>query len=189
VFRKEADDLVACIYQLVRATNAPIAGNELNVVDSLQTFLQLSDSVRLSYNDAFAAINSILSRTAITMLEPTRSMVLTLLPLIKDLWSSKSSSLKEEMLITLVLTKDHVSALVEDPSQATFRIDLENLLEALQMDYSKRLERDQLQLGDIFLSCPASQSGNSNLQLPVFALQRGRLRAESLWTILRLAAG
>jgi ataxia telangiectasia mutated family protein len=188
VFRKEADDLIACIYQLVRATNAPVAGNELNVVEVLQTFLRLSDSVRLSYNEAFAAINSILTRAAISSIELTRPIVLNLLPLVKDLWSSKSSSLKDEMLITLILTKDHVSALVEDPSQATFRLDLENLLEALQLDYSKRLERDQLQIGDLVLDGSRSPNGKSILRLPAFALQRGHLRAEGLWTTLHLVA-
>jgi ataxia telangiectasia mutated family protein len=187
-FRREADDLVACIYQLVRATNAPVAGNELNVVEALQTFLKFSDSVRLSYNEAFSGINSIMSRAAISSVELTSSMVFSLIPLVKDLWMSKSSSLKEEIIITLVLTKDHVSALMEDPAQATFRLDVENLLETLQLDYSKRIERDQLQLSDLVLDCSTSMQGKSNLRLPCFALRHGRIRAEGLWTILHLIA-
>jgi ataxia telangiectasia mutated family protein len=158
-FRKEVDDLVACLHQLVRATNAPLATNELNVVEAMHTFLVLADSYRLSYNEAFATINAVLARTATSSLELTQKMVMSLVPLVKDLWWAKSTSLRNEMLVTLVLTKDHVSALVGDTAQATFRIDLENLLEALQADYSKRLERDQMHMSDLVLDCTDSAYG------------------------------
>ena len=188
VFRKEVDDLIACVHQLVRATNAPVAQNEINVVNAMQKFLSLSDSVRTSYNDAFSAINAVLYRTSSTSVQLTQHIVATLIPLVKDLWSRKSASLRDEMLVTLVLSKDHVSALAADITQATFRIDLENLLEALQGDYSKRLERDQLHMGDLVLDCTSSSYGKSNLRLPLFALWRGRLRAEGLWSLLYVIA-
>lgn len=188
MFRNETSDLVACIFQLVRATNAPIAGNEMNIVDALQVFLKFTDSIRGTHNEAFGAINSVLFRTAVSSVEATQSMLGNLVVLVKDLWSSKSPTLKDEMLITLVLTKDHVSALVNDPAQAPFRLDLENLLEALQHDYSKRLERDLLQINELNFNCFDSSKDKSVLCLPGFALQRGHLSAESLWTTIYLIA-
>jgi ataxia telangiectasia mutated family protein len=154
----------------------------------MQTFLKLSDSVRLSYNEAFATINAVLARTTMSSLELTQKMVFNLIPLVKDLWSWKSTSLKEEMLITLVLTKDHVTALASDTAQATFRIDLENLVDALQTDYSKRLERDQLHMGDLVLDFSSAGHSKSILSTPMFAMQRGRMRAEPLWAMLYLTA-
>ena len=187
-FRKEVDDLVACVHQLVRATNAPKSEHELKIVFAMRDFLSMSDSVRVSYNEAFGAINYILSETSTASLSLTKQMTTALIPLVKDLWSRKSASLRDEMLVTLVLIKDHVTALVSDTAEAAFRIDLENLLEALQADYSKRLERDQLHMGDLVLDCTISEHAKSRLQLPVFALRRGRTRAESLWTLLHLTA-
>jgi hypothetical protein len=56
------------------------------------------------------------------------------------------------------------------------------------MDYNRRQERDQLQLGYLILDCTASSHGKANLRLPVFALRRGCLRTESVWTTLYLIA-
>ncbi|KIV99427.1 uncharacterized protein PV09_08859 [Verruconis gallopava] len=187
-FRAEIDDLVACMYQLVRATNAQVVGNELRIFHALQTFLKSSDSVRLSYTDAFAAINAILARIVTGSTGLTRSIAIHLVPLVKELWTSKSSTLRDEMLTSLVLTKDHVLALTEDPAEILFRSDLENLVETLQLDYSKRRESDQLQLSDLVLDLSLSPMGMSNLRLPAFGLRRGHLRAESTWTILHLIA-
>jgi ataxia telangiectasia mutated family protein len=181
VFRREVDDLIACIRHLTRATNVPLVPKAGAILDALVQYLKGSETIRMGHYDAFASINIILSRISHHSIDTTRTIVLDLYPVIKDLWPTKTSGLKDEMLMTLILTKTHVSALLQHSGEATFKEDLENLLETLQSDYSKRLERDQLQVDDLEMLWQ-SQSENPLLETAAFCLRRGNIGAESQWT-------
>jgi ataxia telangiectasia mutated family protein len=183
VFRREVDDLVACIRHLTRATNVPIVPKAGVILDALVQYLQSTDIIRIAHHDAFASINIILARISDYCIDVTRKTILDLYPVIKELWPAKTSSLKDEMLMTLILTKTHVPALLEHPGRANFKEDLEKLLETLQGDYAKRLERDQLQVDDIEMLWQ-SPSNKDLLATPAFRLRRGNISAESHWTTI-----
>jgi len=187
-FRKELDDLIICLHHLTRTTNAPVSERASPILTALIQYLRISDSVRLAHHSAFAAINSVLSKIGSSSVDITQAALLELYPLIKEMWQSKSISLKDEMLMTLILTRNHVSSILSQPYGASFSLDIENLLETLQADYSRRLERDQLQLNGVHLVWKPYFGRTSFLDLPAFQLRGRNAPSESHWSILHLMA-
>jgi ataxia telangiectasia mutated family protein len=185
IFRREVDDLVACIRYLTRATNTPLVPKAGDILIALVQYLKASDSVRIGHQDAFASINTILARISNYCIEITRTAILDLYPIIKELWSTKASGLKDEMVMTLILTKTHVIALLQLPSQTGFKEDIESLLETLQGDYAKRLERDQLQVDDVEMQLQSPLT-RSSFETPTFRLRRSNIGAEGHWTTVFL---
>ncbi|KAF1989999.1 hypothetical protein K402DRAFT_460730 [Aulographum hederae CBS 113979] len=178
-------ELIVCLRELTRATNAPVLDKAKDVLSVLLDFLQSSPSVSRAHQDAFAAINSVLLRTVCDEIRTTQKAIRVLVPLIKDFWSTKDPSLKEKMLTTLVLAKPHIAHLIETGEDVEFREDIENLLENIRMDYAKKLPREQLQLDDLSLwtNQPDGRSDDP-LAIPVFRLRTGNARSESQWATL-----
>lgn len=186
--KPELDDLVICLHHLTRATNAPVPELAGPILSTLIQYLRASDKGRPSLHFAFAAINSVLSKVGSSSIDDTQAAILELYPIIKDLWQSRTPSLKEEMLITLISTRNHISSILSRSKHASFAIDIENLLEALQADYSRRLERDQLQLNDLHLTWASASQKSSFLVFPAFQLGGRSVNSENQWSILHLMA-
>ncbi|KAF2425727.1 ataxia telangiectasia mutated [Tothia fuscella] len=182
-YRNEVDDLLGCIRNLTRATNVPIEDKQDQILEALIYYLKRSDVIRPAHAEAFAAINAVLARVAVCSIDLTRKTMLELYPVIKALWGNKYPRTKDEMLMTLVLTKAHVSALLHCERPLQFEEDLENLVEVLQSDYTKRLDRDQLQLEDIDITW---QSHKETLHGSSFSLRRGNIAAEGNWSVVHL---
>ncbi|KAE9972679.1 hypothetical protein EG327_009430 [Venturia inaequalis] len=186
--KSELDDLIICLHHLTRATNAPVPEMAESILSTLIQYLRASEKGRSSLHFTFAAINSVLSKVGSSSIDKTHAAVLELYPIIKELWQSRTPSLKEEMLITLILTRNHVSSILFLPKHASFAADVENLFEALQSDYSRRLERDQLQLNDLNLICASTSQSPSFLVLPSFHLSGRSVPSENQWSVLHLMA-
>lgn len=184
----ELDDLVICLHHLTRATNAPVPELAEPILTALVQYLRISDQVRTSHHFAFAAVNAVISKVGSSSAEEIQAAVLELYPIIRNLWQSRSISLKEEMLVTLILTRNHISSILFDPEHASFAIDIESLFETLQADYSRRLERDQLQLNDLNLTWRPLSKQSSFLDLPAFRLSGRSSHSESQWSILHITA-
>lgn len=186
--KTELDDLVTCLHHLTRSTNAPVPELAEPILSTLIQFLRVSDKGRMSLHFAFASINSVLSKVGSSSIDDTQAAISELYPIIKDLWQSRSPSLKEEMLITLILTRNHISSILSHPKHTSFAVDIENLFEALQADYSRRLERDQLQLNDLHLTSEFVSEKSSFLVLPPFQLSGRSAHSENQWSVLHLMA-
>lgn len=186
--KSELDDLVICLHHLTRATNAPVPDMAEPILLTLIQYLRASGKGRSSSHFAFATINSVLSRIGPSSIDETHAAILELYPIIKEFWQSRTPILKEQMLITLILTRNHVSSILSLPKHATFAADIENLFEALQADYSRRLERDQLQLNDLHLTCASASQNTSFLVLPSFQLAGRSEPSENQWSVLHLMA-
>jgi ataxia telangiectasia mutated family protein len=187
-FRTELDDLILCLYHLTRATNAPVAERASPILTALVQYLHVSDSVRIGHHSAFAAINSVLFKIGASSFDVTHTTLLEVYPLIKELWQSKSTSLRDEMLITLILTRNHISSILSQPDGAGLAMHIENLLETLQADYGRRLQRDQLQLKDIHLVWKSYSGRTSFLDFPTLQLRGRNIQSESHWSVLYLMA-
>ncbi|TID18730.1 hypothetical protein E2P81_ATG05712 [Venturia nashicola] len=186
--KPELDDMVICLHHLTRATNAPVPGMAEPILSTLIQYLRASEKGRSSLHFAFAAINSVLSKVGSSSIDETHAAISELYPVIKELWQSRIPILKEEMLITLILTRNHVSNILSLPNHVNFAADVENVFEVLQADYSRRLERDQLQLNDLNLTCASEFQGSSFLVLPSFQLSVRSLHSENQWSVLHLMA-
>ncbi|KAL1646059.1 Serine/threonine-protein kinase tel1 [Diplodia intermedia] len=181
------DDLVASIKYLTTAPNAPMLDQTLAIVPTLTSWLSSSRSVALAHVDAFVAINAVLSRTCLDSISSTQHAIRHLLPVLRHHWSSKLTSLKDEMLTTLILCRGHIHRMLREAGDDVedLRIDLENLIEAMHAEYVRRVEREQLQLEDIRLRCASEYPyDESPFSLPVFRLRPGNARSEHYWTVL-----
>ncbi|KAK5164179.1 hypothetical protein LTR04_001989 [Oleoguttula sp. CCFEE 6159] len=157
------EELILCVRQLMLAPNAPILERAQQVLEGLIAFLQPATSVGRAHPDAFAAINSVMSRTSLDNGILTERSTLQLIPLIKDFWSLKTTSLKDEI-----------------PDAEAFVSDVESLMDVLYTDYSKRSDRDLLQVDELDLVTESDLTARRRaLRTAAFCLRTGNLRSES----------
>ncbi|KAK7540314.1 hypothetical protein IWX49DRAFT_592680 [Phyllosticta citricarpa] len=186
-----ADDLVASLKNLVSATNAAPAEFAGPILTTLIDWLATKRSMSQPQVDAFAAINAVILRVHLESVTLVQQAIPRLIPLVRKLWSTKLSALKDEMLVTLLYSKAHVTYLLQSPNTQSMdvRSDLTGLVEAMNNDSIKRGEREQLQIDDLRLRCekdwPREQTP---FILPVFRLKQGSARSEQNWAKLYFTA-
>ncbi|KAF2835398.1 hypothetical protein M501DRAFT_1060914 [Patellaria atrata CBS 101060] len=182
------DELVLCLRYLMRASNAPISTRSEPILTPLIKFLQSSKTKNgRAHPDAVAAISSILKVSTLNAVEITHHALVDLIPLFKEMWSTKLPSLKDEILISLVLCKTHISKMMSSPDVGLFADHLRMLVESFHSDLSQRSERELLQIDDLRLQskCEIFEGSTAPSTL-AFELRNNR--AESQWTIVNLIA-
>ena len=182
--KNNVEELVFCLCQLTCSPNAPILEKAQSMMVTLINLLHSSANVGRSHQAAFATMNRILARITTNDISLTRDIVEAIIPLIRRFWPTKFMPLKDEMLITLVQLNAYVSTVSESKDAESFKAELEGLLQSMQSEYSKRAERDQLQLDDVRFS---SRSGVRHKPVPLsiagMHLQTGLTKSEQSWAI------
>lgn len=182
-----AEDLVLCIKNLVSATNAHILGQAQVTLTNLCNLLATLSSPGLELQTVFESINSIVTRIMTNDISLMMQTIRTLLPNIRRLWDIKSPTLKDHMLISLLYGEVYFSCLVTTDGTGDCINDLSRLLQVFRQEYSKRPEREQLQLEDLDLpDHPFCSERPSSIK--AFELRSGALRAEQPWTMLYISA-
>lgn len=188
-YRMEAEELIACIRQLCRSPNAPIQDLAQESITTLVHYLQQSSSAGRAHVDALSSINLILAKTAPTNIELTRQTTRSILPLLAELWATKSPHLRNEILSTMILTRPYVVDLLRKNLDTEVRTSVGILLEVLQGDYSKRPEREQLRIEDLRLRLQtASIVTIAPPDVGVFHFRAGKLNSEARWTMVYFMA-
>ncbi|KAI9827762.1 MAG: Serine/threonine-protein kinase tel1 [Thelocarpon impressellum] len=147
-----AEELVLSLEQLLLPDKMPSIDSAQSIFATFVQFLQLTAAVGRAHHAAFSAFNRCLSRTRTDYISLTQEAITQALPLIRRLWATKSASLRDEMLVTLIHAQDYLEKMVRDDRDLDVPAELERLLDVVQMEYSKRLDREQLQLEDVALS-------------------------------------
>ena len=180
--------LLLCLKLLTSTSNAP-------VLEKAQILLRgLLDFVSSSYTDlvlqaAFEAINAILCRINTNDTFLTSTAVTELIPLISRCWLTKSASLKDHLLVSLLYAEPFLPHLLLSNEAQRYRDSLIDLLDVFKDEYCRRRDRDQLQLEDLMLTgTMTKQQKEKPLSIPVFRLRLGALRPESSWTLLHITA-
>jgi len=185
----QLEELVSCIRYLTNVTNAPVPKKATVVLNALVKFLQTTRSVGRAHHHAISAINSVLTRIIPHSIEAAQQAVLQILPLIKDLWLSKSATFRDEMLASLVLARSHVMNVLgmSDVGMSDHLENVDGLLDVLVLDYARRSEREQLALDDLSLKAQTTHQAKSiPLQNIGFRLRSGNLKGEASWTLVEL---
>jgi serine-protein kinase ATM len=191
ITKKNSEELLQCLLYLISASNAPILERAEDILEGIMHFLESHGTfVGPVHRVAFSAINHMLSATNTDKISLSQSCALRLVPIIGHLWLSKIlpkdgmlNSIKDEMLITILLLRLHLERMVSNHENG-LESKLEDLETALRMEYTRH--RDQLQLDDLDMS---TLSGDVTAMgsLPIGML---RLRnhaspgAERNWAIL-----
>lgn len=184
-------DVLEGLYHLVTAGNAPLLRRYTEITEVVLRVLSLKQlSLGSLQTLAFAIINVLFSETHADDLAHSCSMVQNLLPLMSYWWRSEKVSqdeviraLRIEISRSIFLTHLHIEHLVINSSDEGIRLDVEDLVENLWSEYSKRSEAFRLQLSDITFS--TSSLSKYGLQLDVFGLRPHNVYGEGHWAVVQ----
>lgn len=182
--RNVIGEVVACIQLLTAIPNAPVQAAAENALQGLVEFVKSPTIMGgNSHQLAFSSINTVASKVLFDQFELVRSSLLDLIPVIRRLWTTKFSSLKDELLVTLMLSTvvlaDTTSSKCSDSSIRS----IEGLAESLHSEYVKRSEKDLLQIDEAVFAQPTLDN-----DWPTYGPRIGNARSEHNWTVLWVIA-
>lgn len=185
--RNIAEDLVLCIKNLVSASNAPILDQAEATLKNLCDLLATLSSPGIVLQTVFESINAIVTQIMTDDISLMMQTMGNILPNIWRLWDIKSPTLKDHMLISLLYGEVYFSRLASTDEPSDCVNDLSRLLQVFRQEYSKRPEREQLQLEDLDLPDQPFCSERP-LSMKAFELRSAASRAEQPWTMLYISA-
>ena len=183
------EEVMFSLYNLLSTTNAPVLERTSSISVVLLDFFRSSGSAGRAHQVAFMSLNILLVHSSTEDVTLTQQILKEITPLIRRFWHSRSTALKDEMLVSLVNGTLFLPTLVAIGDAEDFRDDLQALVDAMQADYSKRADREQLQLDDLELIDPAS-----NVRIPErlgtkgFDLKSVALKAEFSFALVQTIA-
>ncbi|CAM1502943.1 Fc.00g077190.m01.CDS01 [Cosmosporella sp. VM-42] len=184
-------DVLDGLYSLVSAANAPLLRRFKDITNIVFRVLGMKHlSLGPLQTLCFATFNALFSATQADDLAHAITLVKSLLPLMSYWWRSEKVSqdeviraLRNEILKSIFLMHLHLEHLAVNATHDTVRNELEDLIENLWLEYSKRGEAFRLQLSDVTFT-------TSNLpayypQLPLFGLRPHNGDGESHWAMVQ----
>ncbi|KAI9695841.1 MAG: Serine/threonine-protein kinase tel1 [Bogoriella megaspora] len=191
---RDLPEVMAILRRLTSASNSPIPDHSEGILSGVVTFLAAGrdrgplSKATTAYHDAFATINRVIARTCFDNRNLVLETFVQLLPIIKEIWSSKESGLNQEILISLVRSLDYLPDLIRNPDLSFSAVDAETLMDVLYDSYSRRPERDslgQLQVDDLNLFV-GDQRGHEPFRVGMSLLRTGDNRSEMQWSIVNI---
>jgi serine-protein kinase ATM len=185
--RNCAEELVLCLYHLTSVPHAAILDKAPVALANLLELLESSSSAGNAQQAAFECINSIMARIMTDDVSLALQTLKNLLPTMRRLWDAKTSALKDHMLKLMLHGEVYFPRLISSDEADDCKSNIKGLLEALQQDYCKRPEREQLQLEDLLFSNNGSV-GKRPSSTKIFELRSGASKAEKSWFLLSIYA-
>lgn len=155
--KSHVDDLIAALSLLSGLPNVSLISRANEIGGTMIEFL---NSFTRSQEAAFDCLNNVLMTTITEDLRLTQKLLVSLVPMIRRLWSTKSNSLRDRMLITLLCCQ-YLFLVPSDKPMALETEMLEQLFDTLSLEYSNRQQRDILQSEDLILTPNFFNSGGS----------------------------
>ncbi|KAI1430843.1 phosphatidylinositol 3 [Xylaria sp. CBS 124048] len=194
--RGQLSDLMECLSYLVSASNAPVLQRSKEIASVALHVLQLRYlGLSQLHQLAFAVINALLVATQTDDTAQASSMAVECLPLIIYWWQAKAASkydallnaVRMEMLKVLYNIRLQLEFLARKHLEDTTLFEyIENLLEVLWSEYSKRDERAQLQQDD--LAYAASHVATNYFRIQSFTLRPFNIEGERQWAVVQIIA-
>ncbi|KAK4232048.1 Serine/threonine-protein kinase tel1 [Podospora fimiseda] len=183
-------DFLSCLNSLVPAPNAPVLRKAENITKVVLQILQLRQmKIGELQKVAFSTFNSVFVRIQTDNIALSKQVTRKLLPLLSYWWQPRAlsrdamlNSIRDEMLKTIYGTHLYLESILRDSQDDLILQDVEELLDALWTDYSKREDRARLQLDDITFTnmrLPADHP-----RTPTFALRPYNTPGEQNWALL-----
>ncbi|KAK0862743.1 Serine/threonine-protein kinase tel1 [Friedmanniomyces endolithicus] len=190
VAKQVSDESIACLSFLTAAPNAPLASQADTILWTIVEFLKTHLTPGNSHQNAIATINHVLLWARTDDLALVVKATNQLIRLVRHFWpTTRSTSLKDEMLVTLLYLQPYMAHMMQYEQALTLRPELCALAVTLRNEYGKRKEGEQLQIDELRLvPHTTQQSGDSSVKLAVMDLRPSGLRAEHNWALIRLLA-
>jgi ataxia telangiectasia mutated family protein len=183
-------DFLTCVNLLVAAPNAPVPTKADKVSNVTLRILQLRQ-MRIGelQKVAFSTFNLVFQRIQADDVTLSKTLVRNLVPLVSYWWQPRAlsrdamlNSVRDEMLRTIYGTHLYVESLLREASDESFFQDVEDLLDSLWSDYSKREDRARLQLDDVTFT--GMRLPTDHPSTAVFSLRPYNQAGEQNWALL-----
>lgn len=182
-------DALRGLQYLIHASNAPVSRRAKEIAGLAVRVVSMKHlSLGSMQTMCFAVCNTILSAIQAEDVIYAKKLVKDLLPLMSYWWRADKVSqdelirgLRNEISKTIILTQLHIERLIIDENEGMID-QIENLVEPLWLEYSKRSEAFRLQLHDLtfdILSLPLDA-----MRLDSFGIRLHNTDGESQWALM-----
>lgn len=177
-------EAVLCIKLLIGCPTAPILESAEEILQELTKLLSSSSLAGNGYQASFDCINRVMMKVLPEQSDLARTSLLNLIPVIRRLWPTKILGLKDELIVTSMLCIiTLIDAAHREPSESLIHT-IEDMLVTLQTEYTKRPEKDMLQLDELSFHRLTSTERHEYFTWP----RLDAPRSEHNWTILWVTA-
>ncbi|PKX97560.1 DNA-binding protein kinase TEL1 [Aspergillus novofumigatus IBT 16806] len=184
--KRTVAEAIVCIQLLTATPSAPVQSAAEKVLRGLGTFLKLSPIAGNEHQAAFNSINTVVMRVIFDQSDLVRMFLLDLIPVIRHLWSTKLMGLKDELLVTIMLCMIILTDATRREPTESLALSIENLLDTLYSEYTKRSEKDILQIDElIFGRASSTQIIDLALQ-PRLEVPRSEHNLTVVWVMAKL---
>ena len=196
ITRHNVEDILQALQSLVSVPNAPVLEKAEEVARLIVRYLRIETStVSQVHQIAFSILNNVLLFISVDRIPFVQSVTVDAMPIISRLWQGKALAkdemlnvVRDEMVKFLFTVVLHLTRIIKEKKAPHIQADLEEVLEVLKADYSRRLDRDQLQLDDIEMADLGNDSLDCPFNLNLFRLKPHRQLAERHWGHLQAIA-
>lgn len=179
-------EALTCIQLLTASPNAPIQDSAERILDGLTKFLTSSAITGSGHLAAISSLNSVVMRALFDQSSLVRVSMLDLIPTIRQLWATKSAGLKDELLVTITLCMVIIiDAAHREPSEMLAQ-SIDNLVDTLYSEYTRRSEKDILQIDELAFYQKASAQGQRLFIGPRHETPRSEHNWTIVWVIAKL---
>jgi ataxia telangiectasia mutated family protein len=187
-----ATDYLSCLNTLLATPHAPVHDRAKEVSELALQILQIRHAKQGSLHQvAFACINSVLTHISTDDITLGKWITREVMPLIAHCWPARailrdamSNTIREEILKTLYAVHLFLDSLTREPSGEFLLKDLEELLDVLWSEYSKREDRSRLLLDD--LTFTALKLPKDHPRTGIFSLRPYNQAAEQNWALMEI---
>ncbi|RAL14631.1 DNA-binding protein kinase TEL1 [Aspergillus homomorphus CBS 101889] len=179
-------EAVLCIQLLVGCPTAPILDSAEEILCGLTKLLGSSSLAGSGYQAAFDCINRVAMKVLPEQSDLARESMLNLIPVIRRLWSTKILGLKDELLITSMLCVIILTDTAHKEPSETLVQTIEGLLVALHTEYTKRPEKDILQLDELSFHRHTSAGQQKYCIWPRLDAAKSEHNWSALWVMAKL---
>lgn len=174
------EEVLICIQLLTASSNAPVQGFAEKILRGLAEFVKSTPIAGSAHQAAFNSINTVVTKVLFDQSALVRVFLLDLIPVIRRLWATKHIGLKDELLVTISLCIIFLGdSARREPSE--FLADLvEGLMNTLYSEYTKRPEKEILQLDELTFC----QGDLTQLAKPIIRPRLGNAKSEHNWTVI-----
>ncbi|KAL2011470.1 hypothetical protein VTN00DRAFT_4188 [Thermoascus crustaceus] len=143
------ENAAVCLKLLTETSNAPVQRAARKILTGLTDFLISFPHAGNAHQAAFSTINTVILKVLCDQSDLIRGFILDIIPVIRRLWTTKLSALKDEILVTIMLCMDLLANTSRrSPSESLAEL-VEGLADVLHSEYLKRPEKEILQIDDI----------------------------------------
>ncbi|KAJ9371691.1 hypothetical protein DTO282E5_3624 [Paecilomyces variotii] len=182
------EELVICIKLLTSSSNAPVHSTSEKILNGLTDFLISFPQAGGAHQAAFSTINTIIGKVLCDQSDIVREFLLDVIPVIRRLWQTKLTGLKDEMLMTIMRCMDVLVYMARTMPSESLAASIEGLLDTIHLDYLRRTEKEVLQIDDLVFYPDCSIRQDSRWFGPRLGSYKSEHNWTVLWTIARLSA-